>query len=176
MNRFELGSVPKWIAVGAIALGSLYVVWLMYLSGQVLWAFALLALISLAFFVYISNIGFAYRYLFPGLAGMAIFVVFPILYTIQIGFTNYSSTNLLTLDRATAYLLEQTQPGEGGAYTFSLHPAGSEFRLRLQPKNEEEEDENDPAKKAALEAHTFVTPPTLDASGTRVLPASSPPA
>ncbi|HUL68248.1 MAG TPA: maltose ABC transporter permease MalF, partial [Burkholderiaceae bacterium] len=122
----------------------------------------LLALIALAFFVYFSHIAFAYRYLFPGLAGMAIFVVFPILYTIQIGFTNYSSTNLLTFDRATGYLLEQTQPGEGGAaYTFSVHPAGSEFRLRLQPKAEEEEaqEDGDPAKKAALEAHTYVTPP-----------------
>jgi maltose/maltodextrin transport system permease protein len=158
MNRFEPGKLLKWIAAAAIALGSLYVVWLMYLSGQVLWAVLLLALISLAFFVYVGRVGFAYRYLFPGLAGMAIFVVFPMLYTIQIGLTNYSSSNLLSFDRATAYLLEQTQAGEGAAYTFSLHPAGTEFRVRLQPKGEEE-DADDPAKKAELEAHTYVTPP-----------------
>ncbi|HTT11222.1 MAG TPA: maltose ABC transporter permease MalF [Burkholderiaceae bacterium] len=159
MKRFELGGVLKWLVVAAIALGSLYIVWLVYLSGQVLWAFLALALVGLAFFIYFANIGFAYRYLFPGLAGMAIFVVFPIIYTIQIGFTNYSSTNLLTLERATAYLLEQTQPGEGAAYTFTVHPAeAGDFRLRLQPKGEEE-DEDDPAKKAALEARSYVTQP-----------------
>jgi maltose/maltodextrin transport system permease protein len=158
MRQFAPGNVLKWLVVAAVAFGSLYVIWLVYLSGQALWAFLALALVGLAFFVYFSNIGFAYRYLFPGLAGMAIFVVFPILYTIQIGLTNYSSTNLLTLERATGYLLEQTQPGEGMSYNFTVHPEAGEFRLRLQPKGEEE-DEDDAGKKAALEARSYVTPP-----------------
>ena len=160
MDRFGLGRALKWLVIAVVVLASLYLVWLVYLSGQVIWAALVLALITLAFFVYSSKIAFAYRYLFPGLAGMAVFVVFPILYTVQIGFTNYSSTNLLALDRATTYLLEQTQPEEGATYAFTLHrESGGEFRLRLLPKGEEqEEDETDPEKKAALEAHTYVTP------------------
>ena len=43
---------------------------------------------------------------------MALFVAFPLLYTVQIGFTNYSSNNLLSLPRATEYLLEQSLPDE----------------------------------------------------------------
>jgi len=157
MERLDWGRVLKWPAVGAAAIALLYLVWLIYLSGQPLWALLVLASFALAFFVYLSNIAFAYRYLFPGLAGMAVFVVFPILYTAQIGFTNYSSTNLLSFDRATAYLIERTQPGEGAAYAFSVHPDGAEFRLRFVPKGEDEEE--DPQKKAALEARTYVTPP-----------------
>jgi maltose/maltodextrin transport system permease protein len=153
----DWGRVLKWPVTAVLAVGCLYLVWLVYLSGEPLWAVFTLALVTLAFFVYLSNITFAYRYLFPGLAGMAIFVVFPILYTTQIGFTNYSSTNLLTFERATAYLLERTQPGEGASYSFTVHPEGSEFRLRFVPKGEDEED--DPARKAALEDKTLVTPP-----------------
>jgi maltose/maltodextrin transport system permease protein len=86
---------------------------------------------------------------------MAIFVVFPIIYTIQIGFTNYSSSNLLSFERATAYLLERAQPGEGKAYVFSVHPDGDEYRLRLVPKDGE--DDADPS--APAQPNTYVTPP-----------------
>jgi maltose/maltodextrin transport system permease protein len=157
MERIDWGRALKWPIVALIGVAGLYLVWLVYLSGEVLWAVFTLALIGLAFVVYLSNIAFAYRYLFPGLAGMAIFVVFPILYTTQIAFTNYSSTNLLTFERATAYLLERTQPGEGMSYAFTVHPDGSEFRLRFLPKGLDEEE--DPAKKAELEKRAYVTPP-----------------
>jgi ABC-type sugar transport system permease subunit len=52
----------------------------------------------------------AWKYLFPGVAGMLLFVAFPLLYTVQIGFTNYSSSNLLEEERARAYLLDQRWP------------------------------------------------------------------
>ena len=153
----DWGRVLKWPAAAAAAVAGLYLVWLVYLSGEPLWAVFTLALVALAFFVYLSNIAFAYRYLFPGLAGMAVFVVFPILYTTQIGFTNYSSTNLLTFERATGYLLEQTQPGEGTSYSFTVHPDGAEFVLRFVPKGDDAGD--DPAQQAALAAKALVTPP-----------------
>jgi maltose/maltodextrin transport system permease protein len=87
-----------------------------------------------------------------------IFVVFPMLFTLQLGFTNYSSSNLLTLPRATAYLLEQTTRAEEHSFSFTLHADGAEYRLRLVPKHDEE-DENDAAKAAQLRAQTFVSPP-----------------
>jgi maltose/maltodextrin transport system permease protein len=158
MGQLDWGRVLKWPFTVVAALACLYIVWRIYLTDQPVWAVFALALFGLAFYVYLSNVAFSYRYLFPGLAGMAVFVVFPLVYTVQIGFTNYSSKNLLSFERATAYLLEQTRPGEGQIYSFTVHPDGTEYRLRFAPKYEED-DLADPAKKAAIEASTSLTPP-----------------
>jgi maltose/maltodextrin transport system permease protein len=158
MGQTDWGRLVKWPFTAVTALALLWLVFRIYISGQALWAVFALGLFALGFFIYLSNVAFAYRYLFPGLAGMAVFVVFPLVYTIQIGFTNYSSTNLLTLERSAAYLLEQSAPNEGDAFQFTLHREGSEFRLVLTPKHEED-DEQDPAKLAALQERTFVSPP-----------------
>ncbi len=123
----------KWPCVTLLALACLYWVFNIYASGQLLWALGTLALIALGFYVYLSNIAFAYRYLFPGIAAMLVFVAFPMVYTAQIGFTNFSSNNLLSQDRATDYLLNQTIPVEQQTMTFSLHEDGNEFRIALTP-------------------------------------------
>jgi maltose/maltodextrin transport system permease protein len=157
MGQVDWGRALKWPVTLAAALACLYIVWRVYLTGQPVWAVLALALFGVSFYVYLSNIAFAYRYLFPGLAGMLVFVVFPMLYTVQIGFTNYSSKNLLEFERATAYLLEQTEPGAGETYLFTVHRDGAEYRLRFVPKSDEA-DLDDPAKKAAVEAKTLVTP------------------
>jgi maltose/maltodextrin transport system permease protein len=102
--------------------------------------------------------GLAWKYLFPGVAAMLLFVAFPLVYTMQIGFTNYSSNNLLSQQRAREYLLEQAVPDEGSTLGFTLHPDGSEYRIVLQPLHEPE-DLDDPAKRAAIEAGTLVSPP-----------------
>ena len=158
MGQIDWGRTLKWPFTVAAALACLYIVWRIYLADQPVWAVFALALFGLAFYLYLSNVAFAYRYLFPGLAGMAVFVVFPLLFTVQIGFTNYSSKNLLAFERATAYLLEQTRPGEGQTYSFTVHRDGAEYRLRFMPKYEED-DLADPAKKEAIEANTSVSPP-----------------
>ena len=150
----------KWPLVLALAAAFLFLVFNIYLAGHALWALGVLALVSAGFFIYLSDIAFAYRYLFPGLAGMALFVAFPLLYTVQIGFTNYSSSNLLGLERATAYLLEQSAPDEDQALAYTLHADGNEFRIVLAPVHEEE-DELDADKQAALRAASFVSTPIL---------------
>jgi maltose/maltodextrin transport system permease protein len=146
----------KWSLTVALALGFLFLVFNIYVAGHPLWALGLLALTSTGFLIYTSNVAFAYRYLFPGLAGMLLFVAFPLLYTVQIGFTNYSSNNLLSLQRATEYLLEQAAPDENQALGYALHPDGNEFRIVLAPVHEEE-DESEPASMAALQAASFVS-------------------
>ena len=121
----------KWPLVAMCAIACLYFVFNIYASGQVLWALGTLVLMSLGFFVYLSNVAFAYRYLFPGIAAMLEFVAFPMLYTAQIGFTNFSSNNLLSQERAREYLLDQTVPDEKQTMLFSLHEDGNEFRITL---------------------------------------------
>ncbi|HEY1394313.1 MAG TPA: maltose ABC transporter permease MalF [Methylibium sp.] len=127
-----LGGLLKWPLSIALALVFLYLVFKLFVAGQAIWAMGLLALASLGFYVYLSNAAFAFRYLFPGLAGVAIFVAFPMLYTAQIGFTNYSSAHLLSEARARGYLLEQTQPDEARLMNYTLHADGKEFRLVLE--------------------------------------------
>jgi len=97
----------------------------------------------------------AWRYLFPGIAGMLLFVAFPLLYTIQLGFTNYSSNNLLSQARAEAYLLDQALVDEAHAWSYTLHADGERFRLVLAPN--------------AVGAEALVTPPLALAEGSAPL-------
>lgn len=151
-------SLLKWPLALALGIAFLFLVFNIYVAGHPVWALGVLAMVSAGFFIYLSNVAFAYRYLFPGLAGMFLFVAFPLLYTVQIGFTNYSSNNLLSLERASEYLLEQAAPDEEHALGYTLHADGGEFRIVLTPLHEEE-DELDPAKLAALQAASFVSTP-----------------
>ncbi len=60
---------------------------------------------------------------------MGLFVLFPLVCTIAIAFTNYSSTNQLTFERAQEVLLIARQAGK--TYNFGLYPAGDEWQLAL---------------------------------------------
>lgn len=130
--------MKRWLAPAIFALlglAALYTSVLVYAAGETLLAGTILVIVALAAWVYSSARTYAYRYLFPGIAATLIFVVFPILYTMAIGFTNYSSKNLLTFERATRYFLDETHRAEGSAYAFSLHGDGREYRGRLESED-----------------------------------------
>jgi maltose/maltodextrin transport system permease protein len=148
----------KWPLAILLGVVFLYFVFMIYSAGQAFYALGLLALGSAGFYVYLSNAAFAYRYLFPGLAGMAVFVAFPLFYTVNIGLTNYSSNNLLSQERATTYLLEQASPDENHTLAYTLHSEGDEFRIVLMPPHEAN-DLDDSKKRGELLAKTFVSPP-----------------
>ena len=127
-------TLQRWLPAALLALvvlAALYLVTVVYATGETLLAGTLLVISTLAVWVYSATATYAYRYLFPGIAAALIFVVFPMVYTISIGFTNYSSRNLLELPRAEAYFLTESYQGEGTAYEFSLHADGAAFRGRL---------------------------------------------
>ncbi|MDR7332328.1 maltose ABC transporter permease MalF [Roseateles asaccharophilus] len=132
----KLGKLLYWPAVAALIVGALYLVFAVYATGQSAWATGLLVLLTAGFYVYLSRGGFAWRYLFPGIAGMLVFIAFPLVYTAQIGFTNYSSTHLLSESRVREYLLEQHDAVEEQVLGYSLHAEGAEFRLALQAEGE----------------------------------------
>jgi maltose/maltodextrin transport system permease protein len=122
------------VAVAAlVALGGLWLAFAVLAAGQPLLALGALALIGTGLYVYVSRAALAWRYLFPGVTGMLLFVAFPLVYTMWIGFTNYSSTHLLSQARVKAYLLEQTVPDEEHSLEFTLHPQGKALRLVLAP-------------------------------------------
>jgi maltose/maltodextrin transport system permease protein len=126
----------RWLHMAATALVSLALLWLvmnLYAAGQPVVAVAALALGGSAIYVYASATTLAWRYLYPGVVGMLLFAAFPLLYTMQIGFTNYSAKNLLTQERARAYLLDQVELDEAHAMRYSVHREGSGWRLHLSP-------------------------------------------
>ena len=128
-----LGTTLQAAVAAMLALLLLWFVFSLWTAGQPLVALGLLALGGSALVVYGTAVSVAWKYLFPGIAGMLVFLAFPLLYTVQIGFTNYSSSNLLEEQRARAYLLEQTVSDEERARPFTLHAEGSALRLKLMP-------------------------------------------
>jgi maltose/maltodextrin transport system permease protein len=136
---------------GVLTLALLWLVYSTHLAGQPFAAMGLLVLGGSAIAVYASARSLAWKYLFPGVAGMLVFVAFPLLYTVQIGFTNYSSNHLLTEDRARAYLLDQHLFDETRLYRYTLQegdlllltaPDGTRWTARvgdsmLQPLRDE---------------------------------------
>src|SRR5207253_9048833 len=101
----KLRALAAPAALTLIVLAALYLVMRIYAAGELLLAGTMLVITALAAWIYISKTTYAYRYLFPGIAAALIFVVFPMVYTIAIGFTNYSSRNLLDFNRAEQYFL-----------------------------------------------------------------------
>ena len=136
MKRAATVSSPllQWAIAGVASLALLWLVFSLWAAGQPLVAVGLLALGGSAIFVYGTAQSVAWKYLFPGIAGMLVFVAFPLLYTVQIGFTNYSSSNLLEEARARNYLLEQTVADEAHARAFTLHAEGKSLRIKLMPE------------------------------------------
>ena len=127
----------RWLLILALALATLYVVTLIHAAGEVLLASAVLCLAGLGAWVYSSQRLYTYRYLFPGIAAVVVFVVFPIVYTVAIGFTNYSSKNLLSFQRATEYFLDETYQADSKSFAFELVRDGARYRAHLrEPQSE----------------------------------------
>ena len=131
MNR---AAPNPWPGRGLALLASLVALWavmVVHATGQTLLALTLLVISALAVWTYTSRATKALRYLFPGIAAALVFVIFPMLYTMGIAFTNHSSQNLLDLDRARAQLMEEAVIAPGSRRGFTLLAQGDRFRVRL---------------------------------------------
>ncbi|CNH88933.1 maltose transporter membrane protein [Yersinia aldovae] len=120
----------KWLIIGVLSLFTCYLIILMYAQGEYLFAIVTLILVSLGLYVFANRRAYAWRYVYPGVAGMGLFVLFPLICTIAIAFTNYSSTNQLTFERAQSVLMDR-QFQTGKTLTFGLYPSDSQWRLQL---------------------------------------------
>ncbi|AMG56542.1 maltose ABC transporter permease MalF [Pantoea vagans] len=120
----------KSVLIGLCCLLVGYLLVLMYAQGEYLFALLTLILRATGLWIFANRRAYAWRYVYPGVAGMALFVLFPLACTIAIAFTNFSSSNQLTFERAQQVLLSRTfQSGE--AVNFSLFPAGDRWQLVL---------------------------------------------
>lgn len=118
----------KWTVLSLVALVNGYATILMYARGEL--AFALLTLIitALALVIFGSKKTYAHRYIYPGIAGMILFVLFPLAYTVNLAFTNYSAKNQLSFERAQSVLLDRTFQS-GQSYPFAFYQ--SELGMQL---------------------------------------------
>lgn len=98
----------KWSVMGLLGLLVGYLVVLMYAQGEYLFAIMTLILSSAGLYIFANRKAYAWRYVYPGVAGMGLFVLFPLICTIAIAFTNYSSTNQLTFERAQEVLMDRS--------------------------------------------------------------------
>lgn len=134
------GRILSRVAAAIVAGIGLVVIYQLYAGGNPALAAAATGGFGLAFFIYTARRTYTYRYLFPGLAGIAMFIVLPLIYTVWLGFTNYSSRNLLTFERATEVILgelDQSDAGETARYQFTLHAAPGGFRIVLRAGEDE---------------------------------------
>ncbi|GAA5646075.1 maltose ABC transporter permease MalF [Vibrio proteolyticus] len=118
----------KWSLLATVGIVNGYATILMYSRGEI--AFALLTLIitALALFIFGSKKTYAHRYIYPGIAGMILFILFPLAYTVGLAFTNYSAKNQLSFERAQSVLLDRTyQSGE--SYPFTLYKTEQGHRI-----------------------------------------------
>jgi maltose/maltodextrin transport system permease protein len=97
-----MASAWRLAAIAVAAIATLYAVMLVHATGQTALAVVLLVVGTLALWTYTSKRSGALRYLLPGVAAALLFVVFPMLFTMGMGFTNQSSSNLLDPERVRA--------------------------------------------------------------------------
>ncbi|MFM2483322.1 maltose ABC transporter permease MalF [Celerinatantimonas sp. YJH-8] len=131
-HRLLRSLVVKWGLLLLLACLTGYLAILMYLHGEYLFALLAVLIIGVGIFVFASSKTYAWRYVYPGLAGMGLFILFPLIYTIAIGFTNYSSEHQLTQNRAQNVLLSR-QVVSATRYPFQLYPQQQQWRLALGP-------------------------------------------
>lgn len=121
----------KMAVLSAVTLLNGYAIVLMYSRGE--FAFALLTLIlaSMGVYVFARKRTYAHRYIYPGVAGMILFIIFPLIYTIGLAFTNYSGANQLSFERAQSVLMDQTFQS-GDSYSFELRQHDDLYSIALK--------------------------------------------
>jgi maltose/maltodextrin transport system permease protein len=139
-GRFQI----RYILVALVSIPALYVTFILYQTGNVWIALGLLVVTSLGVYIYLNPASSTFRYLFPGFLGFGLFVIFPLVYTVYIGFTKYSSENLLDFDRCVALFRKETFSSSSAAiYKYKLYAQDSgSYVLYL-------EDEKNPGRRFA---------------------------
>lgn len=121
----------KWGTLAALLIAALYLILALYAQREFVFAMLFLVLTASAVAVFVSRKLYAHRYIFPAVAGMGVFVIFPLMYTVGIGFTNYSASNLLSFDQVKENLLGRTYQSESVRYDYQLFQTDQGYVLYL---------------------------------------------
>ena len=137
MTVTEMHPVPtpktwvRYAVVGLIAAALLWAGFSLYLVGQALFGAILLCLTACFAVIFSSEKFYGSRFIFPGIAAVLIFIAFPVVYTIWIGFTNYSSFNLLTYERTVEVLTSRATVDQSTEQPFAVAQDGDAYRIWL---------------------------------------------
>ena len=135
----------RHLLVALIVIPALYLNFVIYQAGAAWVALTMLIVIGAGAFVYLSESASTFRYLFPGLLGFGMFVIFPIAYMVFLSFTKYSSKNLLTFDRSLQLLVQESFPVGDVSYKYTLYAQeNGQYVLYI-------EDEKNPAERFVSE-------------------------
>ena len=96
----------KYSLLGMVSALLLFGAFLMYQSGLILAALLTIALIIGVNWIYLTEKAIQLKYLIPGLVAMLIFGVLPIIYSVYIAFTNYSTGHYLSKGEAITEIQE----------------------------------------------------------------------
>lgn len=121
----------KWGLLGSVGLINGYATILMYSRGELAFALLTVILTALALYIFGSKKTYAHRYIYPGIAGMILFILFPLAYTVGLAFTNYSAKNQLSIDRAQSVLMQRTFQS-GDSYSFELYKTDNGHRIYVK--------------------------------------------
>lgn len=118
----------KWLILVTIGTLNGYASIQMYYRGEVAFALLTIVITSLALYIFGSKKTYAHRYIYPGIAGIILFILFPLVYTIGLSVTNYSAKNQLSLERAQAVLQAKTFQS-GDSYKFDLYRSDTGYQI-----------------------------------------------
>lgn len=117
--------------VGIISVALLFGSFFLYQIAQPIYGVILLTLATGFVIIFGLNQYYGARFIFPGIAAVLIFIAFPVVYTIYIGFTNYSSFNLLTYERTVEVLTSRGSVDPTTEQPFSVARDGEGYRIWL---------------------------------------------
>lgn len=104
IDALVIAAIPAMLAVDQLGLA----------------AFAIVATLALNV-VYLLPRARASKWILPGFLFMAIFVIWPVIYTAFVSFTNWATGNILTREQVVTQLERVPIPGETGPVTLPLH-------------------------------------------------------
>ena len=126
------GRTLRLVLVGLITLGLLYAAFHLYTIAQPIYGVIVLMLAAGIAIVFGARRFYGARFIFPGIAAVLIFIAFPVLYTVYLGFTNYSSSNLLTYERAVEILTSRGSIDPETEQPFAVARDGDGYRIWLE--------------------------------------------
>jgi maltose/maltodextrin transport system permease protein len=131
-SSMTLSSRPKfflkWAILALIGILNGFATIQMYSRGEIAFALLTIVLTSLALYIFGSKKTYAHRYIYPGVAGIILFILFPLAYTVGLSVTNYSAKNQLSLERTQSVLLANTFQS-GSSFSFDLYRSDEGYQL-----------------------------------------------
>ena len=120
------GTVGLAIKIGLLSIVNALAVWAAAtLASHQKWpAVVVLALATLGIdAVYFSRRALPLKFLIPGLVFLLAFQVIPVLYTVQVAFTNYSTGHILTKEQAIEGIKQNSLGPPANGRTYAMAPA-----------------------------------------------------